>query len=162
MGYHQHIIISTVLDAVTRTRALQSAHSRWPFLRNPRRHDIYADRLLLAPPELTDYLFDHEEEEEIASEQCFVFATGLPTWSQEFPDIIFAHIESDCFGGVCDYSGFACQAGNIIERVEPSPNAHVKLLHHVGHPADGIFIPFKRAFFEGRCSGLSTKPGRRE
>jgi len=154
MGYHQNIIISTVLDATTRERALHSAHSRWPFLRNPRRHDLYSDRLLLAPPELTDYLFDNDADDEAASEQSFLLSTDLPNWSQEFPDIIFAHLEADCFGGVCDYSGFTCQAGNILERVEPSLNAHVKLLQLVGIPSDGIFIPFKRVFFEGRCSGL--------
>lgn len=157
MGYQQHIIISTILDAATRTRALQSAHARWPFLRNPRRHDIYSDRLLLAPPELTDYLFDNDDDDEAASEQSFLLSTDLPNWSREFPENIFAHIEADCFGGVCDYSGFTCQAGKILERIEPSLIAHIKLLERVGIQSDGIFIPFRRVFFEGRCSGLGKK-----
>jgi hypothetical protein len=156
MGYRQNIIVSSALDRARREQALQSARSRWPFLRSPRLTEAYSDRLLLALPELTDYLFDEDTDYELAHEQSSKFESELPSWSQEFPDAVFAYVEADCFGGTCRYSGFACRTGAIIERVEPSDHAHVSLLRHVGIVSDGAFEPFRRVYFEGRCSGLRT------
>ena len=156
MGYRQNIIVSSTLDRATREQALQRARSRWGFLRSPRRSDVYSERLLLALPELTDYLFDQDADYETALEQSSQVESELPGWSQEFPLVVFAYIEADCFGGTCGYSGFACRADTIIERVEPSDHAHVSLLRHVGIVTDRLFEPFTRVFFEGRCSGLRT------
>jgi hypothetical protein len=111
---------------------------------------------LLALPELTDYLFHEEADYELALEQSSQFESELPGWSQEFPEAIFAYVEADCFGGSCGYSGFACHTGAILERVDPSDHVHVDLLRHVGIVSGGLFEPFKRVYFEGRCSGLRT------
>ena len=156
MGYRQNIIVSSTLEDATREQALQNARSRWSFLRSPRQSDVYSDRLLLGLPELTDYLFDEDADYETALEQSSQIESELLTWSQEFPVAAFAYIEADCFGGTCGYSGFACRAGSIIERVEPGEHAHVTLLRQVGIVTDGLFEPFKRVYFEGRCSGLRT------
>jgi hypothetical protein len=156
MGYHQSIIVSSALDYATREHARKSAGSRWPFLRSPRRSEAYSERLLLALPELTDYLFDKDEESEAAQQQSFQVESELANWSQEFPSAIFAYIEADCFGGTCAYSGFACRADTIIERVKPSDHAHISLLRHVDIVTDSVFEPFTRVYFEGRCSGLRT------
>jgi hypothetical protein len=154
MGYRQSIIVSSTLDHATREQVIQSARSRWPFLRGPRQSHKYSDRLLLALPELTDYLFVLDSDYETALEQSSQIESDLCSWSQEFPTGVFAYIEADCFGGTCGYSGFACRADTIVERVEPSEHAHVGLLRHVGIVTDGPFEPFTRVYFEGRCSGL--------
>ena len=156
MGYRQNIMVSSTLDKTTREHAIQSALSRWPFLRSPRQGDVYSDRLLLALPELTDYLFDNDTDYETALEQNRLVESELLNWSQEFPAASFTYIEADCFGGTCLYSGFACQADAILERVEPSRHVHVSLLRHVGIITDGLFEPFTRVFFDGRCSGAHT------
>ena len=156
MGYRQNIIVSSTLAKMTRENAIQSALSRWPFLRSPRQSDVYSDRLLLSPPELTDYLFDNDTDFEIALVQNGLVESELLKWSQEFPAVSFAHIEADCVGGTCLYFGFACRTDAILERVEPRYYGHVSLLRHVGIITDGPFEPFTRVFFEGRCSGADT------
>ena len=156
MGYRQNIIVSSTLDKTTREHAIQSALSRWPFLRNPRQGDVYSDRLLRELPELTDYLFDNDADYDTALEQNGLVESELLKWSQGFPVASFTYIEADCFGGTCLYSGFACRANAILERVEPSHHAHISLLRHVGIFTDGPFEPFRRVFFDGRCSGAYT------
>jgi hypothetical protein len=116
--------------------------------------NVYTDRLLLAPPELTDYLFENDEDYETALEQNGLLESGLLEWSQGFPDIFFAYIEADCFGGTCVYSGLVCRDKTILERVESSYHAHVSLLRHVDIITRGPFKPFTRVFFEGLCSGM--------
>lgn len=156
MGYRQNIIVSSTLDKATREHALQSTLSRWTFLRRPRQSNVYSDRLLLALPELTDYLFDDEVDYVTALEHNGLVESELLSWSQEFSSTTFAYIEADCFGGIRGYSGFACRAGATLENVEPGEHAHVSLLRHVGIITDGPFEPFQRVFFEGRCSGERT------
>jgi hypothetical protein len=148
MGYHQSIIVSSVLDWAAREDAIQRALSRWPFLRcSPNWRKDSVDRLLLAPPELTTYLFGNEEDYEAAVEHTWSVESELLNWSQGFPSTTFAFVEADCFGGNCVYSGFACRDGTRIESPESSPDAHLKLLRHVGIETAGSFEPFKRGYF---------------
>src|SRR5262249_55897986 len=156
VGYRQSIIVSTPLEREARERALLSAQSRWPFARRPRQSNTYSDRLLLALPELTDHLFDRDEDRETVIGQNSRIESELSAWSREFPAAVFAYVEAECFGGICEYSGFACRGDAVIERVDLSDDAHVRLLRHVGIVTDGVFEPFTRAYFEGRSSGLRT------
>jgi hypothetical protein len=156
MGYHQNIIVSSLLDKAAREHAIQSARSRWPFLRSPRQGDVYSERLLLALPELTEYLFDTDAEYWAAVEQSELVESELRSWSQDFPNTSFTYIRADCIGGACLYDGFVCREGAILDRVEPSRYAHVSLLRHVGILTDGAFEPFTRVFFEGHWSGAEN------
>ena len=118
--------------------------------------DAYSDRLLLALPELTDYLFDNHADYEAALDQNRLVESELLKWSQGFPIASFTYIEADNFGGTCLYSGFVCRANAILERVEPSHHAQGSLLRYFGIITDGPFEPFRRVFFDGRCSGAHT------
>ena len=160
MGYVQSIIISSALDPATREQAIQSACSRWPFLRRPRRAEVFPDRLLLGLPELTDYMFDDHSASDLAHEQDRQVESELVRWSQEFPAASFADIFADCFGGTCGYEGFACQANAVVERLESNKRGHVILLRHVGIVIEDLFEPFRRVYFKGNCSGLPLRPRR--
>ena len=157
MGYRQNIIISSVLTDELRCRIEQSALLQWSFLRFPRERSEYSSRLLLALPELTDYLFKEDAEYEARLEENFKVADELSAWSGQFPGITFAYIESDCFGGTCLYSGSVCRAEQALEEFNPDEGSLGKLLEHVEIklPFSKKFIPFTRGYFEGRCSGLA-------
>jgi hypothetical protein len=100
----------------------------------------------LALPELTEYLFENDNDYEKALGQSEAVASGLLEWSMSFPSATFAYIEASCIG-FCNYSGYACRNAQIIERVEFSKKGHIKLLKHVGISIRGTFAPFGRGFF---------------
>jgi len=153
MGFRQHIIISGVLDAPARDRALRSALARWPFLRLPKREDGFADRLLLGLPELTDYLFESDLDYETAVEQVDQVEQGLPAWAAEFCGSLVAFLEADCFGGTCRYFGYSCRGRIRLEGGPPGPQGHLETLRQLGISTEGHFEPFTRGYFQGKCSG---------
>jgi hypothetical protein len=154
MGYTQSILVSSAVDEAMRLRLLQSTEARWPFLRRPRNRSLCTDRLILALPELTDYLFDDDATYEARLAENDKVKEELSTWSSEFPEPTYVYVEADCFGGTCLYSGYACRAGEVVARHEPNRGVHTLLLRHVGIETYGAFPPFTRGYFEGRCSGL--------
>lgn len=132
---------------------MQAALRQWPYCRGPRNPSAYRDRAVFAPPELTGYLFDSTEDLSHALAQADEVEAGLSEWSCQFPEVTFALIESDCFGGQCAYRGFACRNGRQIPISDPL-NALAALFACVG----GIeitepFPPFTRGFFSGVGSG---------
>jgi hypothetical protein len=147
MGYHQNVFLSTSLDWTVREMAIRSALERWPFLRLPGKRNDYPGRVVLALPELTTYLFDNEADYEAALEQRELVESELPAWSREFPDLKFAYIEAECFGGHCEYSGFVCCSGEVLLRAELSEKAHVYLLKAVNFETPGFFASFERGYF---------------
>src|SRR5262245_30945649 len=100
MGFCQNILVSSLIDGDTRQRAIQSARTRWNFLRLPhQRRNVIPDRLLLAMPELTEYLYASNADYEAALELHDVIESELETWSRDFPQIVFIYMQADCFGG---------------------------------------------------------------
>ena len=147
MGFRQSIIVSSQLDKKAISTAIQSAASKWPFLRSPKESNFYHERLVLGLPELTEYLNDNDSDYESALEQNEIVELGLINWTKEFPNLYLCYIEADCFGGFCECSGFACQDGSEIERVICKQEGHIALLKHVGITTEGYYEPFRRGFF---------------
>lgn len=146
MGFVQSVLISSEIDDPT--AIARHAIGRWSFLRRPRQPFRYPRRVLLAPPELTDYRFGTRQEYEHAVELVADVEGGLRAWSQAFPDTRFAFIAADCFGGTCLYGGFVCQDGRDVASCSASSSGHSELLAHVGLNVEFEFPPFERNFFE--------------
>ena len=74
---------------------------------------------------------------------------GLPEWSRAFPDVTFAVVSVDCFGGTCLYGGYVVRAGDTLVRVEAESAGHRELLGRIGvHLSENHFPPFARGYFE--------------
>ena len=147
MGFRQGIIVSSELDKEAISTITQSAVSKWSFLRNPKESNVNHKRLVLAPPELTDYLYDNDFDYEKALEENEIVELELVSWTKEFPNMQLCYIQADCIG-VCYYSGFSCQDGAETMRVSFDREGHIALLKHVGIKSKGYFEPFRRGFFE--------------
>jgi hypothetical protein len=157
MGFQQSIVVSSLLDKASVARTAREALARWPFLRLPRDASPRPGHLLLALPEMTEYLFEDEAAYEKAVDAFWQVEEQLASWSEGSPGISLAFIEADCLGGTCIYDGFVCQGGTVLERVENEKDGHVRLLRRVGIEIDGtFFLPFTRGFFAGRSSGSRT------
>lgn len=80
--------------------------------------------------------------------------TDVLAWSREHPTITFVVLTAKCFGGSCDYEGYACKDGEVILRDERGSGL-AKLVKYLGTELDrkGRFAPFERGFFH------SCRPG---
>ena len=157
MGYQLKLVISSSVTSDLRAVIMSAAVARWPFCRGPRDPSAFTDRALIAPPELTDYLFDTDEDRERAIEQSYEVEDGLLEWSRQFPAVTFACIEADCFGGTCIYHGSTCRAGErLLVEKKGVKNDVRPLLRGVGLKSARSFAPFVRGFFAGRGSRTVT------
>jgi hypothetical protein len=77
-----------------------------------------------------------------------------------FPELPFAYIDVDCFGGTCVFSGFIIKDGLRTHTEPSSSSAHVKLFAHLGVvDPQWHFAPFTRGFMEtGVAADLSRLP----
>ncbi len=148
MGYERAVVFTNKVDTNTLSSVIDAAQSRWPTISLPLSNRSYRDRILFAPPELTDYLFNDDESYEAAREASFMIADGLQEFSRSFPLVRFAYIFADCFGGTCLYSGFVIQNGIEIQRIEGERKGHRKLLRNVGFWTWNYFPPFARVYFQ--------------
>ena len=147
MGFRQAIVISEKVDSSTRENALLFAQTKWPGIRLPSSPRQYRDRILFAAPELTDYLFDSDSEYERAVSTSYEIAEGVTALSTNFPNITYAHIDADCFGGTCIYSGFTIRNGTEILSVRGQPTGHKQLLRQIGFRMwYNCFAPFVRGY----------------
>jgi hypothetical protein len=77
----------------------------------------------------------------------------LLEWSRDHPTTNFVWINAECFGGLCDYYGFVCRGGEVIEVVDTiedslSKQNLLQLLGYLGvHQSDIYFEPFTRGYF---------------
>lgn len=152
MGFERAIIFTNKVDADTVTQVICAAKSRWPTISLPLPNRSYRNRILFAPPELTDYLFNDDSSYEAAQETTHTIADGLNEFSKTFPLVRFAYIFADCFGGTCLYSGFVVQDGVETLRVNGERNGHRKLLRDIGFWTWYHFTPFTRGYFEPTSS----------
>lgn len=154
MGYRLKLVVSSPVPADTRAAILTAALARWPFCRGPRDPAAFSGHAVFAPPELTSYLFDDSVAEGRAMAQADEVEGGLQEFSRAFPDVVFAFVEADCFGGNCEYYGFCCRAGQqFLARDRDTGGSLVRLFGGVGIEITGPFEPFARGFFAGPGSG---------
>lgn len=157
MGFRLNIVISSGLNSEQKREIMQTANATWPFICAPRNAGVYDDRVLFAPPELTDYLFDCDADYELAEEQSWQLEKDLAEFSKRFPGLTFAHVSTECFGGTCLYSGYCCRDGNVFFKVDDSQyDGHLSLLRQVNIETTSHFAPFVRGFFAGHGSGGYT------
>ncbi len=108
MGFRLNVVCSSRVSEAQRGDIFDSAQSIWDFIRGPRGIGDFDDRVVFAPLEMTSYLLRTDEDVETIIVQNDDLEAQLVDWSQQFPDITFAYIEADCFGGKCVYAGFCC------------------------------------------------------
>ena len=133
---------------------MAAALIRWPFCRGPRDPAAFPDRALFAPPELTGYLYDTPADHERVLAEAEDVEVGLPDWSRAFPEVTFALVEADCFGGRCAYFGYCCRdGGQFLVRDRCAEGSLLELVAGVGIKTTGPFDPFVRGFFAGPGSG---------
>lgn len=153
MGFTQSVIVSSPVGPESKQAILTAALERWPFLRLPVRDWLLPAHAQVAPPELTEYLFREEEDYEQAVERNGEVEDGSPEWSRQFPQVAFAFVSADCFGGTCLYSGYFARSGEVVARARPDYLGHIQLLDHVGiHLKDSHFDSFRRGYFGHRRS----------
>jgi hypothetical protein len=158
VGFQLQCVVSSQLTAEERHGVMAAALARWPFCRGPRDPNALTDRAVFAPPELTSYLFGHGEHGRYDEALLLADDVGrnLAEWSRAFPGVTFALIEANCFGGDCNYRGFCCRDGELIEQHDGRLGALIQLLAAVGIETHGYFAPFERGFFAGPGSGGFT------
>ena len=148
MGFQLKAVFSSPADQKQKQGVLASAVARWPFIRLPGGQHCNLQCAHFAPPELTAYLRESPEAYKLAVEACAQLEDSLADWSSEFPSLVFAFIDVECFGGACLYGGFVCRRGKVTLRQEALPSAHRMLLEHVGITLkDDRFAPFERGYF---------------
>lgn len=69
--------------------------------------------------------------------------------SLAFPDVPFAYVDVDCFGGTCAFGGFVVKDGIRTHSEPSSASAHVRLFEQLGVvEPQWHFAPFTRGFME--------------
>ncbi|GCE23307.1 hypothetical protein KDK_71070 [Dictyobacter kobayashii] len=43
--------------------------------------------------------------------------SDLLAWSKSVPDFVLVYIEAECYGGRCDYGGYVCCDGQLLDSV---------------------------------------------
>jgi hypothetical protein len=132
-----------LLDAALRT---------WPGCRGRLISDPFHGIGVAVPEHALTY-GDTEEDQEQAQELTWALEQELVAWSHHYPTMRFVFIRADCFAGVCDYEGYMCQDGVILERAkdgERSGAALSQLARALGVELDDSlhFAPFTRRFFD--------------
>ncbi len=75
----------------------------------------------------------------------------LPSWSVQFPEIMFVYLEADCFGGNCLYGGYVCKNNEMNIKTKTSDKDSLgKLLSPLGIKLnkDNYFKPLERGYFD--------------
>lgn len=75
----------------------------------------------------------------------------LVTFSKAHPDLSFAFVEVDCFGGKCSSNGYILKNGEKIFENEPHHSGHMDLLARLDPASQSwFFYPFRRSFFQDK------------
>jgi hypothetical protein len=87
-------------------------------------------------------------------------AEQMVAFSARHPTITFVYVYAECFGGMCEYAGFACRDGT---RVHDEPFRDVagdnevlrRLVLHLGVDigSSAIFEPLRRGYFQSPFRG---------
>lgn len=91
-------------------------------------------------------------------------ARELVDFSETCPEATFVYLYTDCFGGVCEYAGFAFRDGRRIHeepfRDVPGDSGPLKrLISYLGIELDGrgYFEPLSRDFFSNQTPYRGTR-----
>jgi hypothetical protein len=153
MGFRMHCAVARVDDDAVAARILDLARSM-PHLAAQRLDepwrgvaigfdpDALADRIAADP--LAHGFADEDAAHEAAAE---AIERAFDALFDAYPDLTFAFIEADCFGGTCLYSGRTVGPGTTT--TARGSDAHQRLLAAIG-VADPpwYFAPFTRGFFD--------------
>ena len=89
-----------------------------------------------------------EISDETTQELVYRFRDELRDWSRSFPELAFAYVRAECFGGHCEYEGYVCRNGAILFEEELDSKALGRLMALIGVklPAGDYFEPFTRKY----------------
>jgi hypothetical protein len=130
--------------------ALKAALERWP---------ICVGRVIRSPfhgigircPD-ADVAWDSEQGYDYWEEQIYSVEKQLPDFSTVFPELTFAFIKAECFGGHCEYAGFVVRNGEMLLEVELDAagidNLKRLLKPFAVLPLTGYFQPFQRGYWD--------------
>lgn len=149
VGFQQTIIVTSGLMASRKQELIAAVIGQSPFIRLPQRTaSELAQHAMFGLPELTDYLFENDSDQEQATELCGRVENELLAFSTSFPDVRFVLIEAECAGGTCLYGGWICEHGHKTREVTYSKAGHRELLGEIGlQLVDDYFDPFRRSYF---------------
>jgi hypothetical protein len=76
------------------------------------------------------------------------FRNELPEWSRSYPEVTFIRVAAECFGGHCEFEGYACRDGRILLDEPFHSDALGRLMATIGVvlPDGDYFEPFAREF----------------
>jgi len=88
--------------------------------------------------EVEDYFENHTE-------------NHLVIFSKAHPELSFAFVEVDCFGGKCSSNGYILKNGEKIFENKPHHSGHMELLAKLDPGSQSwFFYPFRRSFFQDK------------
>jgi hypothetical protein len=130
-------------------KVMQAALARWPCSTARSISTPFLGFGLCAPDPDRDAESDNDYE--LLLELAFSVERGLPEFSRGFPASTFVFINAECFGGVCDYSGFVVKAGAVCLQVDPGDSGSEALQHLLRalgvQLQSGYFEPFVRGYW---------------
>jgi len=75
----------------------------------------------------------------------------LVTFSKANPELSFAFVEVDCFGGKCSSNGYILKSGEKTFENQPHHSGHMDLLARLDPASQSwFFYPFRRSFFQDK------------
>ncbi len=168
MGFYLRCAIAKVEDDGLADRIVQASTTLFPrFVRVRRFAAPFAGVIAAYDPAATherlvdDFAAHGYADEDAASEDAAeAIDSRIGELSRAFPDVPFAFVDVDCFGGTCRFHGFVVRDGGSVHREDTSSTAHVRLFAQLGvADPQWHFPPFTRGFMEsGVASDLSRLP----
>src|SRR5262245_43017626 len=142
MGFYLRCAIAKVDDPVIAERIVVAAAELFPpFVRVRRFSQPFAGVIAGYDPtdaheKLVDNFAAHgyADEEAAYEDAAEAIDSRIGDLSHEFPDVPFAFVDVDCFGGTCMFRGYVVKDVAVTHREEASSSAHVRLFAALGVP----------------------------
>lgn len=101
-------------------------------------YERFPDQYFKNQEEVEDYFENHTEKH-------------LATFSKAHPNLSFAFVDVDCFGGKCSSNGYILKNGEKTFENEPHHSGHMDLLARLDPASQSwFFYPFRRSFFQDK------------
>jgi hypothetical protein len=132
----------------------KSAKDKWPFCQLKESTGQVDCFIVRCPDENDLHPAASQEEYEAVCEQYISVEEGISEFSTEHAHHLLVYLEADCFGGVCDYTGFHVQDGTKT-KIFDDHDAPAEILKEIVAPLDvkwnkGIYFePLVRGYFDG-------------
>lgn len=130
-----------------------SAMEKWPFCQLKKASNQVECFIVRSPDENDLHPTASQDDYENVCTQYVTVEEELVDFSSEYPSHLFVYLEADCFGGVCEYTGFHAINGQKI-KVYDNYDAPADILKEILSPLDvkwqnGIYFePLVRGYFE--------------